>query len=145
MALLLLRSTLVGAVALCLAHLPAASEDALPDDLKNLTSRDAIAKAASTLAETAKDSVLLKDLLDKRIKGSDGKTIGTVKNFAVVPGGRLMAAIVELGDGTRMALPLGAIKGLTSASGAGLQVPITASEARQMGELKTLAEKVGGN
>ena len=99
----------------------AAAQDGPLGNLGDLTSASAIEKAASQLEQQIKNSVLIKDLLGKSLKGADGATLGTVVNFAVAPGGRLVAALVETGDGTRLAVPFAAVKVVGKAKDAGLE------------------------
>ena len=108
-----LHSAISVAALLILADGPAASQEA-----EELASRDGIAEAASELGEKGEDALLLKDLLDQEIEGSDGETIGTVRDFVILPGGRLIAAIVDV-DETRIAIPFGAVKLAGSADDVG--------------------------
>ena len=120
---------------------PASAQDPLAD-LPDPTSPDALREVASRLGEEAKDRALIADLLDKTLKGSDGDTIGKVRDFVLVPGGRLIAAIVETTDGPRIALPFTAVKLVGSAQSRGLEVPLTASEVSEMEELESLADSL---
>lgn len=128
-------------VAFALAFLaaPASAQD-LPSSLDDLTDASSIASAAQTLVEQAEDRILVRDMLGKEIKGSDGETIGTVENLAVVPGGRIVAAIVDTGQDSRIALPFAAVKLAGSASA--LEVPVPASELTGMSALRSLADSL---
>lgn len=126
-------------VLLCAA--PAAAQD-LSDAKDAVTSTDEMAEAASKIGDKAADSLLVRDLLGKEIKGSDGETVGTIDDFVVVPGGRLVAAMVKTDDDTRIAVPFAAVKVTGRAEDAGLDLPVKASEVREMDELKELADKL---
>lgn len=65
-----------------------------------------------------------------------------MENFVVVPGGRLIAALVETEDGTRIAVPFTAVKLADAAEDAHMQVSLGASELQDMDELKSLAESL---
>jgi sporulation protein YlmC with PRC-barrel domain len=120
----------------------AAAQD-LPVDLPDsLTDASSIASAAQALSEAGMDRLLIKDLIGKELTGSDGNTIGTVEDFAVIPGGRIIAALVSTSDGTRLAVPYAAIRVANAATSASLQVPISASELLDMGELQSLASSL---
>jgi hypothetical protein len=89
---------------------PAASQEAKDGSSSQPTSVSAIASAATSLAGAAKDRLLIKDLLGKDLTGADGQAVGTVQDFALAPGGRLVAALVRLQNGSRIAVPFSAIK-----------------------------------
>lgn len=129
------------AACLALAAGPTAAQDGgvLPD---NLTNASAIASAANSLAGAAQDKLLIRDLLGKQITGSDGNRLGTVENFAVIPGGRIVAAIVSTGGGTTIAVPYTALKVTRAAQQAQLQTTVPASELTGMSELKSLANNL---
>ena len=97
---------------------------------------------ASKLGEEAKDRALIADLLDKPLKGSDGDTIGKVRDFVVVPGGRLIAVLVETPDEGRIAVPFTAVKLVGAAQSRGLEVPMTASAISGIAELQSLADSL---
>lgn len=141
----LIRQASLASVFLVFGHGPALSQAALPDAVEDLASRDGIAAAASKLAGEGKDRLLLTNMLDEKIKGSDGETIGTVKDFAVIPGGRVIAAIVETDDGMRIAIPYGAVKVAVSADALGLEVPVNSSDIQSLSELESLAESLGSD
>ena len=127
--------TLAACLAAAIAAPAAAQDNLLPD---NLTSASAIASAAQSLAQAGQDKLLVRDLLGQPLTGSDGATVGTIENFAVIPGGRIIAVIVSTGDGTRIAVPYTAVK-VASAAKAGLQASVPASELTGMPELQSLA------
>lgn len=106
----------------------------------DLTSGSAIASAAESLAGQASDSLLVRDLFGKELKGSDGEVVGTVDDLAVIPGGRVVAAIVSTRDGAQIAVPFAAVKLTGSASA--LEVPIAASELSGLTALKSFADSL---
>jgi len=121
---------------------PAAPTDRLDTD--RLDSPDAIAGAARAMAKAAKDRLLVKDLLGRKLQGPDGQPLGTVDNLAVIPGGRIVAALVTLPDGTRLALPFNAVTLATSAQGVQATVPATAEQLKGMPALVDLAGSLTG-
>ena len=115
----------------------------LPVDIPDsLTSTSSIASAAQSLREAGMDKLLIQDLIGKTLSGTDGNTVGTIEDFAVVPGGRIIAALVSTGDGTVIAVPYAAIKLANAAGTASLHVPVRASELQGMSELKSLANSL---
>lgn len=120
----------------------AGAQELLVDIPDSLTDASSIASAAQTLSEAGMDRLLIKDLIGKELTGSDGNTAGTVEDFVVIPGGRVIAALVSTSDGTQLAVPYAAIKVVNAAGNAGLQTPVTASELRGMSELQSLASSV---
>lgn len=118
---------------------PAAAQDDPFVKMGDLTSATGIGQAAEKIRNTAKDGMLVADLLGKELTGHDGHVLGTVKDFVVVPGGRLIAAVVETDDGQRIAVPFAAIKleGLR-----GQRLPVTAEELKSMTELSELGKAI---
>ncbi len=111
--------------------------DEIPDSLSNASS---IASAAQSLGEAGAEKLLIKDLIGKTLTGADGNTVGRVENFVVIPGGRIVAALVSTGEGSTIAVPYAAIKMADAAEAANLTAQIPASELSGMSELKSLAE-----
>ena len=107
---------------------------------ESLTSASSIASAAKTLQQAAQDKLLVRDLLGTQITGANGDTLGTVENFAVIPGGRIVAAIVSTGSGTMIAVPFTALK--VANTGQQLQTTVPASELTGMSELQSLADSL---
>lgn len=126
------------AMALALLPVPSAAQD-LPSP-GDLTSASGIASAARNLAGEAEDRLLVRDLLGKELKGADGNTLGTVEDLAVIPGGRVVAAIVSTGNGKRIAVPFAAVK--LAGTGSSLEVPVAASDLAGRAELRSLAESL---
>jgi PRC-barrel domain len=129
----------LGACLACGLALPALGQD-LPDIPDSLTDASAIASAADTLAGAAQDKVLVADLIGQSLTGADGQTVGTVEDLAAIPGGRLVAAIVSTGDGTRIAVPYAALQ--MSSAAQGLTATVPASELTGMSELRSLAQSL---
>lgn len=124
------------------AAAPAAAADGVPDAVDEIGSASELGDAAEKAVNEAEDSLLIKDLLGKEVKGVDGDTIGEIENFVVVPGGRIVAALVETDDGTMLALPMAALKLAATADDAGIEVPVPASEVVDLDKLKESAEKL---
>lgn len=132
------------ALASCITAVAAAAPARAQEDIlsatDDLTTASAIAEAATKLAGAVEDRLLIKDLIGKELKGKDGETLGTVEDFVVVAGGRLIAAMVKTEDDERLAVPFAAVKVAGSAEDAGLELPIDASELEDMDELRSLTD-----
>ncbi|WP_299823268.1 PRC-barrel domain-containing protein [uncultured Jannaschia sp.] len=111
----------------------------IPD---NLTDAASIASAAKSLSEIGMDKLLIKDLIGKKLTGGDGNTVGTIENFVVVPGGRVIAALISSDDGTTIAVPYAAIKVANAAGTASANVSVPATELQGMSELRSLADSM---
>lgn len=120
----------------------AAAQDMPVDIPDSLTSASSLASAAQTLREAEMKRLLIKDLLGKKLSGADGSTVGTIENFAVIPGGRIIAALVSTDDGTMIAVPYAAIKVANAAGAVDLNIPVPASEIQGMSELRSLASSI---
>ncbi len=134
-----MRTTALAAPLALLLAGPAAAQDDPFVKMGDLTSAVGIAEAAKKIRDTATAGMLVADLLGKELTGHDGETLGTVENFVVVPGGRLIAAVVETGDGARIAVPFAAIK---LAGLRGQRLPVTVEELRGMTELVDLGAAI---
>jgi len=99
-------------------------------------------EAADTLAEAAKNRILIEDLFGTEITGPGGETIGTVDNLAVIPGGQIVAALVQTRDGQRIAVPFKAVKLSRAAGKLAASLPVGLSELQGMEELQSLAERM---
>lgn len=113
---------------------------ASPDDLGAL---------ADTVRGIAADKILIRDLLGKEVTGTDGEAIGTVEDFAVIPGGalpgaQLVAVIVTRPDGDRLALPFTAVRIGMSGATRTLSLPFAASEVTGVAALSDLAADLTG-
>lgn len=105
-------------------------------------SADAIARAAQDALDLAKgaasDSLLIKDLLGRTVTGPDGTEIGTVENFMVVPGGRIVAAVLQTsgGESRRIAVPFSLVK--LSGTADKLSLQATLQELQNMPAIQSL-------
>ena len=133
------------ALALALALiLPATGWAQGIDPPDEIAGSEAMAEAATTIAEAGVDEVLVGDLIGLEVKGPEGEPIGTVEDLAAVPGGRLVAALMTLEDGTRIAVPYAALKVTGARDAVEAALPVAAEELAEMPELKELAEALGG-
>ena len=124
-----------------LLPLPLAAQELSPEALGELTSLDGLGAAADRIAQAAEDPILIRDLLGQEIAGADGTAIGTIEDMAVIPGGRIVAAIVTV-DGTRIAIPYAALK-LDTAADVAAEVGFTADELKGSEALTSLANTLG--
>ena len=67
-----------------------------------------------------------------------------MENLVAVPGGRLVAALMTLEGGTRIAVPYQALKVSGAAETVQATLPMSAGDLRGMSELKDLAAQLGG-
>jgi sporulation protein YlmC with PRC-barrel domain len=100
------------------------------------------ASLAAELAGTAADHVLIADMLGAEVIGVDGTPIGTVEDFAALPGGNLVAAVVVRDGGGRIALPWDAVK-TGVAAGEAIELPMTEAELDGAGTLRDLTAALG--
>jgi PRC-barrel domain len=129
-------------IAAVLAAVPAAAQES-GSDAQRVSDPAALASAAKDLAGMASDRLLIKDLLGQELAGPDGNSVGTIEDLVVVPGGRVVAALVETSDGTRLAIPFAAVKLASAADGPPVSTTLKADEIKGMSELKTLAQTLG--
>lgn len=113
----------------------------LPDEV---TDAEGMASAARTIAEAGVDKLLIADMIGLEVKGPEGETLGTVEDLVAVPGGRLVAALLSLEDGPRIAVPYAALKVTGARDALEATLPATAEELSGMGELGDLASALGG-
>lgn len=109
---------------------------------------DAAASAAQTLEKSAKGHLLVAEMLGSEIAGPSGDTLGTLENLVVIPGGKIVAAIVKPKQGDPIALPYQALKVSAAASAGkktGLTLPIELEKARGMSALQDLTAAVLGD
>lgn len=116
----------------------------LPDLPDTLETPEELGVAAETLAGTAADRVLVAGLIGSELAGPSGKALGTVENLVMLPGGRIVAALVEMPDGTRIAVPFQAVKIAGAAETARASVPFDAEELRDLPALADLATALDG-
>lgn len=107
-----------------------------------------VAEAARDLAGRVADHVLVADMLGRDVIGPDGEALGTLGDLVVLPGGNLVAAVVDLGDGDgeggggRIALPWDAAKAGVRA-GEPVEVPFTRAEIEGDAALRDLSAALG--
>ena len=131
----MLHVTLIAAVP-ALAAVPAAAQDAL-DMPASMTD------AASMLASQAADSLLVGDLLGAEVLGPSGDVAGTIANLVALPGGRIVAALVEpSGGGTPVPVPYSAVKVSRKADKLSAALPMPLDELQAMDEMQELAGAV---
>ena len=129
------------ALALMLPVAAAAQGLDLPDEIAG---SEGIAQAATTIAEAGVDKILIGDLIGLEVKGPEGDILGTIEDLAAVPGGRLVAAVMTLPDGTRIAVPYAALKVTGARDALEATLPATVGELGGMGALRDLASSLGG-
>ena len=131
------------ALVLALA-LPCAAPAQDLDLPEEVAGSEALARAATTIAEAGVDKVLVADLIGLEVRGPGGEPLGTVEDLAAIPGGRLVAALMSLEDGTRIAVPYAALKVAGARGTLEATLPMSAEELGGMRELKELAASLGG-
>lgn len=127
------------AVALALApSAPMAQDGAAPSDALG-----AVSDAATALREAATEKILVGDMHGQPLTGPSGEKVGTVRDLAVVPGGRLVAVVVELSDGERVALPYQTRAVSSAAEALDLSVPVDTREILEDARVAELSELLG--
>ncbi len=88
----------------------------------------------------------MRDLLGTNVTGPGGSTIGTVADLVVIPGGRIIAAIISTKDKKtgRIPVPFSIVKVSNTAGKLGLALPVSVSELKGMKEIQSLAQAVPG-
>ncbi|WP_349371140.1 PRC-barrel domain-containing protein [Salinarimonas sp.] len=105
---------------------------------------DGMAEAATALRDAAENALLVRDLLGKEVADPSGGSVGTIANLAVIPGGRIVAAILETPDGTRVPVPFAAVKVAAKASTVSLTKPLSELQAGDAyGALEDAAAQLG--
>lgn len=134
---------LVGAAVVVLSAAIAAAQSN-GTDVADLST--AAKDAAETLSQAANDSLLVRDLLGATVTAPGGETSGTVEDLVVVPGGRIVAAIIKTGsdDAERIPVPFAAVKVTRSSSELKLELPKSVEALNSDGSLDALAEAVPG-
>lgn len=115
---------------------------ATPATAQDLPSMEDVSSAASDLAGRVADHVMVADMIGRDVVGPDGAALGTLENLVVLPGGNLVAAVVALEDGTRVALPWDAAKAGVKA-GEPVEVPFTRAEIDGQAALRDLSDALG--
>ena len=131
------------AFALCLTS-PALAQEGVAELPDEIAGSEAMASAAQAIVDAGAESVLLAGLIGSTVAGPGGEALGTVENLAAVPGGRLVAALMTLEDGTRIAVPYQALKVTGAAETLEATLPLGADELRGMDELTDLASQLDG-
>jgi hypothetical protein len=78
------------------------------------------------------------------VAGPEGEPLGTIEDLAAIPGGRLVAALMTLEDGTPIAVPYAALKVTGARDALEATLPVAAEELSGMAELRDLAAALGG-
>ena len=99
--------------------------------------------AVDALRSAAEDKLLIGDVIGSDVSGPSGETIGTIRNLVAVPGGRLVAVVLELEGGDRIAAPYQLLK--VSAASGSLQaaMPVTADELTSMSAVEEMSGMLG--
>ncbi|WP_181707653.1 PRC-barrel domain-containing protein [Chthonobacter rhizosphaerae] len=120
---------------------PAQSTGSAPSDLAT-----AAESAAATLSKSAKDSLLVRDLLGAEVTAPGGDVSGTVQDLVVVPGGRIVAAIVEpkAKGADPVPVPFAAVKVKKSASRLQVELPEPLSSLKSDKSVAALAKAIPG-
>lgn len=102
--------------------------------------------AAQTLTSNAKDKLLVKDLLGAPVHGPNGSAIGTVEDLVVLPGGRVVAAIVSTKSKStgRIPVPFAVVKLSRTSGKLELNLPVQVSELTGMKEVQELKSAIPG-
>lgn len=135
------------AAALLLATQAPAQDASTPDALDlpdEIAGSEAVASAAQTIVDAGADQFLLADLIGSEVTGPTGEVLGTIEDLAAIPGGRLVAVLMSLEDGTPIAVPYQAMKLQGASDAAGMVLDLDAETLRGMPELRDLAEALGG-
>ncbi len=127
---------------------PVGAQPAPTQALSQMASGDvasAAQKAIEALPSAAKDKLLVKDLLGAQVIEPGGSTVGIVEDLVVIPGGRVIAAIISTAKDTgRIPIPFAVVKVSHSAGKLGLTLPVSISELRGMKEIQSLRKHVPG-
>jgi hypothetical protein len=107
----------------------------------------AAADAAKALGSAAQDKLLVRDLLGAPVSGPGGGTVGTVADLVVIPGGRVVAAIIAAKDKKigRIPVPFSAAKVSHTTGKLGLSLPVSLSDLKGMKEVQSLTQAIPGN
>ena len=96
-------------------------------------------EAADTLKQAAADKLLVADMLGAEVTGPGGERLGTVENLAVVPGGKLVAAIIALEGGDKLPVPYRMVKVSRAQQKLGVTLPVSLEDLRGDEAVKALA------
>ena len=67
---------------------------------------------------------MVADMLGAKVTTPSGDTAGTIRNLVAVPGGRLVAVILELSDGQKLAVPYDIMKVSSASDTLDLSIPM---------------------
>jgi len=125
-------------VAVTVSAAPAVAAEGPLDDLG-----PAATDALQSLRDAARDRVLVGDLMGAEVDGPSGEALGTVRNLAAIPGGRLVAVVIELPDGERVAVPWQLVSLSRTADAVGLSVPVRADALLENQAVKEMSDLLG--
>ena len=123
------------ALTLALLVTPTYAHAQSPGDLAG-----AAKEAADTLKQAAADKLLVADMLGAEVTGPGGERLGTVENLVVVPGGKLVAAILALEGGEKLPVPYRMVKVSRAQEKLGVSLPVTLEDLRGDEAVEALAE-----
>ena len=145
---------LITRITVCLAIVsleaaPVLAQSSSPQPMSQMASGDvasAAADAVKTLGSTAKDKLFVRDLLGAPVSGPGGGTVGTVADLVVIPGGRVVAAIIATKDKKmgHIPVPFSVAKVSNNAGKLELALPVSLSELKGMKEVQSLAHAIPG-
>jgi len=146
---MLITRTAACLVALSLGSVPAFAQNSGSQMLSQLAPADvasAATEAAKALGSAAQDKLLVRDLLGAPVSGPGGGTVGTIADLVVIPGGRVVAAIIAARDKEigRIPVPFSVAKISHTTGKLGLTLPISLSDLRGLKEIESLAEAIPG-
>lgn len=114
---------------------PFAAHAQSPGDLAGATK-----EAADTLKQAAADKLLVADMLGAEVTSPGGERLGTVENLVVVPGGKLVAAILALEGGEKLPVPYRMVKVSRAQEKLGVSLPVTLDDLRGDEAVEALAK-----
>ena len=100
-----------------------------------------IGDAVEKLGEMAADQLLIGDFLGMELTGAEGETVGTVRDFVAIPGGKLAGALVETSEGTRILVPWQLLS-VESADGKAIRATQAAADLTGSQDLVDLASQL---
>ncbi|WP_334061076.1 PRC-barrel domain-containing protein [Limimaricola cinnabarinus] len=100
-----------------------------------------IGDAVEKLGEMAADQLLIRDFLGMELTGAEGETVGTVRDFVAIPGGKLAGALVETSEGTRILVPWQLLS-VESADGKAIRATQAAADLTGSQDLVDLASQL---
>ncbi len=145
---------LIPRLAACFAALPLGAAPVLAQNPISQTAgqmapgdvASAAAKAAQVLRSVAKDKLLVRDLLGAPVSEPGGGKVGTVADLVVIPGGRVVAALISTKDKNmgRIPVPFSAAKVTHTAGKLGMTLPVSLSDLKRMKEVQSLTQVIPG-